>query len=284
MCIRDRLDSDKKETKLVRVNLDDFSIKTDSFIKPKIGSNETESAFTKHNSLIYEDLIYQIKTSSKEMSLTVKNLNNKEIIKQLNLKKEDSITFKNGPIYQEKTSSSIFFPKSERKLEKTSKFLRKMSRSNVGLTTEIVNKKIQLTIGGYIEIKSSGGGFGVAGFAGGGVAGLAFAGLSTGFNPTFANYNSYSSTKTTFINCLFDYEFNHKQGDFTNNVFDRIKEYEDSFTQKLLADGTYEPIAFPEFNIKLKNVFYHKDKHFLGYINSKKKTYHVVEFDTQVTP
>ena len=278
------VDKSKNVTKVVRVNLEDFSIKTESFEKPKLEPKEGQTAyFTKHNSFIHDGLIYQVKASSTEMKLTAKKLIDKEIVQELNVKKKDSITFKNGPIYQEKKSSSIFAPESERQLEKTSKFLRKMSNANAGITVDIVNEKMQLTIGGHIERKSSGGGFGVAGFAGGGlVGGLAVAGISSGFNPTFTNYNSYSSSKTTYINCLFDNEFNHLQGDFKDNIFDRIKEYEESFTKKQLSDGTYEYIFNPEVKIKLKNVFYHKDKHYIGYINSKTKTYHLVEFSNEL--
>ena len=97
------------------------------------------------------------------------------------------------------------------------------------------------------------------------------------------NYNSYSSSKTTYINCLFDENFNHLDGKLEENVFDKIKKFEKRFklesATKKLSDGSYENLEYPQYKMKLKNVFYHNGKHYLGYIQSKTKKYHLVQFE-----
>ena len=80
------------------------------------------------------------------MIFRVKNLNDKKNIKEITLKKEDSIIFKNGPIIQEKNVSS--FSSNKRKLEKTAKFLRKVSLSNAGITAIESNSKLQFKLEG----------------------------------------------------------------------------------------------------------------------------------------
>ncbi|MBT8244236.1 MAG: hypothetical protein HKP48_02865 [Winogradskyella sp.] len=143
--------------------------------------------YKRYNSFIHKDKIFQLASSKKEMSFQVKDLNNR-LIKEFYLTKEDSILFKNGPIIQEGRTALPF--QNRRELEASSKYLRKISSGNIGLSVLKVDRLYEITIGGYKIVPTNKVGFGV-GF--GGNTGGTFVGVGAGsyapvFNPTFFNY------------------------------------------------------------------------------------------------
>lgn len=196
------------------------------------------------------------------MKFTIKDFSSKELLKEIVLKKEDSITFKNTPIVQE--SPSAFSGKRIRKMEQTSKFLRKISAGDIGISAYKKNNQYRITLGSKKEIARGGAMMPMGGF--GGIPLGGFGPLSVGFNPTFFAYGGYSSTKTTRIDCLFDNKFEHVPGDVPDNIFDKIKAFEDTF-----EDNYFE-------KLELRNLFWHGDKLYFGYISTKDRNYHLVEF------
>jgi len=64
--------------------------------------------------------------------------------------------------------------------------------------------------------------------AGFGAVGGAVAGVGNAFvTPTFYAYSGYTYTKSTRIDCLFDENMTHVQGEVAVNAFDHIKEFSD---------------------------------------------------------
>lgn len=255
----------KGETRIIKVDMNDFSVTSSSFEKPVIFPTEPGFPVSyKHNSFIHNGILYQLSINSKEMKFVAIGLDSKTKLKEINLKKEDSITFKNGPIIQEGGSS--FQSARIRKLEKTSKFLRKVGNSDVGITAYKKSDTLQLTIGGYIVVQSSGAPIlvGGGGAIGGAISGAAFA-LSSAFNPTFGAYGAYSSTKSTYIDCKFDKDFKHIEGDRLENAFDKIKIFEDNFVENYFSNNKNikKEDQFGKITprMKLKNVFYHNNKY-----------------------
>lgn len=271
-------DKEKKHTRLVRVKIPEFSVTTEIFDKKKLTIDGYESSFN-HNSFFYKNTLYQISINNKEMYFSAKDTYSKKLLKDIVLKKEDSITFKNGPIVQE-GGSSIFAEGRVRKLEKTSKFLRKVSSGFTGISAYTVGDLTQITLGSYI-VTQSGGGMMMGGF--GGVAGGSIGAISVAFNPTFGAYGGYSSSKSTYIDCLFDINFNHVPGDRKENVFDHIKKFEDNFKENNTSRAKESiniddeiKVIYPK--MKLKNVFYHNGNHYLSYLDTFDKKYHIVKF------
>lgn len=248
-------DNDKNKTKVVTLSPETFEFTVSEFDQPI--TNQID--FINHNSYLYDDKIFQIKSSASLMKFTIKDLNTKELLKEITLNKKDSITFKNTPIIQE--GPGLFAGKKTREMEETTKFLRKISRGDIGISVFKQNDDYKIILGSKIEIRSGGGGFSPMG----GFGGIPMGGIgpfTMSFNPTFYAYGGYSSSKSTHIDCLFDSEFKHVQGEISKNVFDKIKSFEDEYENKQ----------------KLKNVFFHSSKLYFGYLSTIDKNYHLVEF------
>ncbi|MFC6877263.1 hypothetical protein ACFQZF_02680 [Flavobacterium myungsuense] len=262
-------DNQNTKTKVISINTKDFTSKEYDFDKPKLMDDSFSSS---DNSFINNGILYQAICSSDEMILTVKYLKNNNLIKEFTVYNDiDTIEFKNSPIIQE--NSSIWFKdnKRVRELEKSSKFLRKVSNGKLGIVAFPLNNNIQLTIGGYTE--RSGGGFGGMPMMGGGIpmGGFALGGGFTGtmsFNPFMSAYNSYSYTKSTRIECLFDTSFNHVEGEISKNIFDKIHEHE----KIIEVEKRYD------LGLNRKNVFRHNNRFYLSYIDERNKKYHIIEF------
>lgn len=249
------------KTSVIVVNVSDFSKKEIVFAKPKLDKKSDPSS---HNSLYNNGVFYQAVCSYNELKLTAKNFATQELLKELNITDtNDTISFKNGPIIQE--NASIWFKdnKRVRELEKSSKFLRKVSNGQLGIVSFINKNNIrQITVGGYIQ-RSGGGGFGMmpmGGFAMGGFTngGMLFAPT---FNPFMGAYNSYSYTKSTRIDCLFDKDFNHVEGEVEKNIFDKIHDEESKIKSQL----------------NLKNIYRHNNKYYLSYLNNTDDKYNIIE-------
>lgn len=245
------LDDYDNYTLVVEFNAPDFSPKFTKIYYPKLESIDKTT-----NSYIFEDKIAQIASNNSHLFFEIKDFKSKAVLKSISVTKKDSINFKNGPILQE--GSSYSFGKT-RKLEKTSKFLRKMSNQNNGISVYPQDGNYRITIGGIVE-RSRGSGMMMPGFNNFPVG--QFGAFTMSFNPAGFAYNSYTSTGSTRIECLFDNEFNHIKGEIKDNVFDRVNQYKDNI-QNLHAD----------------NIFYLDNKVFFGFYQPANKTYQLIQFE-----
>ncbi|WP_299433222.1 hypothetical protein [uncultured Aquimarina sp.] len=255
-------DHNIEETKLCYLNLEDYSTSFKTFDKP----SKKEEGFKKSNSFLYKDELFQIASSSSKMKFIVSNVTSGEIIKEYAINKKDSITFKNSPIIQE--GSMTFFGFSEdqtREMEKTTKFLRKISQGNLGISVAKGEKGYNIILGGIQEIRTgSGAGFG-SGF-GSGFGTSVSSGVpvyfNVGFNPASMEYGRYTSSKQTYIKCLFDTNMEHLQGKFETNSFDRLRKFERKISYFMA-----------------KNIFTHKGKLYYGLFHTKDKVYRLYQFE-----
>ncbi len=252
-------DNDNSKTIVATVSPTNYEMNIDKFEQLK----SDNAYFQNYNSYIYDDKLFQIISSPDEMKFSIRDIESKELLKSIVLKKEDTITFKNTPIIQE--GPGFIAGTRTREMEETSKFLRKISRGDVGISAYKQNTNYKITIGSKIEIKSGGGMMMPMGGFGGMPMGTVGS-LSVSFNPTFFAYSGYSSTKSTHIDCLFNDKFEHLEGEISENVFDKIKTFEDGFTK----NTSNEP--------QLKNVFRHNGKLYFGFVASQDKNYHLIEF------
>lgn len=265
-------DTDKDKTLVaILAPSKEFDIILKEFDKPILEPTD----LINHNSYLYKEKIYQIVSSPKTLVFTIRDFNSNELLKVLNIKKDEEISFKNTSIIQEGTS----FGNKTRTLEDTNKFLRKVSRGDIGIASYFSKGKYKITIGSEIE-RASGGGFApMGGF--GGIPMGSFGPLSVSFNPTFFAYGGYSSSKSTRIDCLFDNNFKHVKGDISDNVFDRIKAFEELFNnnKKKTTEGSSNlNVEKYSGELELNNLFRHQGKLYFGYINTDDRNYHLIEF------
>ncbi|MFD1062441.1 hypothetical protein ACFQ1Q_04220 [Winogradskyella litorisediminis] len=245
-------EDEENGTLVYTIDLNTLFISESSFLYPKGKIDD----FKKFNSFIYEDRIFQLASSRKEMSFQIKDLD-ATILKEFYVTKEDSITFKNGPIVQEGQTYLPF--QNRRELEASSKYLRKISSGDIGLSILKNDNLYEIILGGYKQVQSAG--FGI-GFGGNNLA------FNTGtgtfvpiFNPTFYNYNSFSSTKATFFETVLTENFEHVKKEFEPSINDCIDDY--------MVD--YKGIT-------AEDLFFVDETPYYTYINLKKKEFVLVDF------
>lgn len=274
-------DHRQEATDIAKITLPDLNFETAIFKQMEIAQKE----FTNHNSYLFDNKLFQIKVSAYEMKFGVKDFNTKAILKEIFLQKDDSITFKNTPIIQKGPGWLLPGATQTRKLEATSKFLRKVSKGKTGISVTKQDTNYKITLGSEVEIARGAGGFGaMPGF--GGVPIASFGAISMSFNPTFFAYGGYSDSKSTHIDCLFDENFQHIQGKVKDNIFDNIKTYEDdlskSNSKKITVEGDIYDDDFNDSDFKntpkLKNVFKHNNTLYLSFVGAQDKSLHIVAF------
>jgi len=241
-------DEEDLQTIFYKIDLENLSMEQALYQYPKGRIWD----FKKYNSFILEDKIFQLGINIDEMKIIVKNFDG-EILKEFYIEKNQPISFKNSPIIQDGQTFVPFV--NHREMEETSKFLRKVSSGNIGLTGYRDGDLYSFTIGGYKEVSGGGGGMMMGG-------GYGLTGASTGgyYSPTFYSYSTYSSSVSTFFNTHLDSDFNYIAKKESKNIFDRIKEFKKSIQYESAED-----------------VFIHDGKVYFSYYNLKEKTLRIIE-------
>lgn len=194
------------------------------------------------NSFLHGNHFFQVHSTPKQLYLSVYNLPTKTLIKEFNIENDKPITFKNTPIIQEGGELDKY-----REMEKTSKFLRKVTHSNLGVSVLENDSNYIITLGASETFENSQSYFPInGGFIGGTISGA----LSSIFI-------SYSRTKSTRIECLFDKGFNHISGDIPKNAFNRINDFQ--------KENELE-------NMPFQSLFKYEDDYIWSYYNSISKS------------
>lgn len=227
------LDVNDKYTEMLMINLDDFKATSTSFNKPL---QENTSSSKKTNSFLNGDKLLMLAATKERLELHVNDFKKERLLASFNVRKNDSITFKNSPIITEK--EDFFGNYSE--FEKTKRFLRRITRHKLGVSSVKIDNTYQVTIGGYELVENQDPlttqPFNV------GIPILFLDGVTVFFNPIHYAFKSYSHTQATRIECVFDEDFNHIKGQLSKNVFDKIKDnrgYSDEATTVFKYKGYY---------------------------------------------
>lgn len=214
------------------------------------------SRFKNFNSFVKDEHFFHIASSKEEMLFQVKDFDN-NVIKDYYVAQEDDILFRNSDLIQDGST----FQSKKRLLETTKQYLRKITSGNLGIAIHEQDDFNIVTLGSHTVIKS-GGGYAFP-------AGPAMLPVSSGpvfiaptYNPTFSSFNSYGASKDVYFNTVLDEDYDHdKSATYDENIFDRIKNYQDTLKWEEGID-----------------VFIHNKKTFFSHFNVKKKTYSLVQF------
>ncbi|MVO09575.1 hypothetical protein GOQ30_10430 [Flavobacterium sp. TP390] len=236
-------------TQCIFINLNSFDYTLKYFKKPSV---QGDDLFFNSNSYIFNNQIFQIKTTEEEFYLTLKDRDD-NLLKTHHLKKSDSLYFKNSPVFQENGDFG-----GKREFDKSSKFIRKINSLNCGLTVHNFNNNYLITIGGL----STTGKMTTGVFVGGSMFGATGALIGAALSPALDSFNSYANQKVVYTNCLFDKSLNHLEGDVPLFAFDQVRSY---------LDGNK--------NLKLKTLFKVKDVYYLGFYQDKQNQYCLKKFD-----
>lgn len=221
-------DNNKGFTQLINININDFTYEVKSYAQPYIEPTEFDMATS--NSFLLKDRLIQIKLNTQLMYISVKDLAGNEL-KTFTSIADKEIDFKNSDIIQE--NGSI---RNTRILDKSSQLLRKVSNLNPSLSCYSYNDKIYFTLGAVSLVQNNNSV--IYGAMIGGMAG-ALIGAAVSSNYSVNNLNSYNGRKVVYINCLFDSEFNHIDGEVKKLAFDELRFFANE-KQDLLSQTVFK--------------------------------------------
>ena len=246
-------DNNKEYTQIISLDLKTLNYSLRQIEKPFVPKNTKKKA----NSYINGDHFYTMTSTSEKFIFRAHDFKSGGLTKEYLTTVNDTISFKNSPIIQE---GGVY--DSYREMEKTRKYLRKITAGDLGISVYNINGNRQIILGGKKETKTNPGmmmgGFGMIPI---GTIGA----VSFSINPTFFAFDSYVNTKSTYIECLFDENFNHLEGEFQKNVFDKIKDYKDLITN---GDG----------GDMIDTVFRFDNNYIFGFYNARSKRYNLRKF------
>lgn len=136
-------DQNSRKTQVFDINLDTYNILEKNFTQ-----SNTQKPKKASNSFFLEDQIYQINANEEELLLDIKDYNNSETIKSIKVSKNDTIQFKNSPLFIQIEDQK---PK---ELKKTSTFLKNLSALDLGISVFKNNQNSYITLGGTPKIQN----------------------------------------------------------------------------------------------------------------------------------
>ena len=235
----------KKNTYLIDLNInsDNYSIST---IKNQ--NFDKKNKKSEANSFILDPWFFDAYSTTYGITLNVYDVKTQRLNKTFNIIPGDSIAFKNSPIIHDSGTSHPI-----RDLEKTTRFVRKVNSSNIGIAVYPYRNNYILTLGAThkspnLTLVTLGGVLG-------GIVGAAI----------FSTFDAYGRTESTHIKCIFDPKFEHLTGDIPQNGFDLINNF---LKENNLTKAT------------VQTVFKYQDKYIWGYYHKAGKFYRFHTFNS----
>ncbi len=210
------VDSSDKMTYSLHFNLETNTSSASILDKEVI---DKETTRTKTNSFLFDDKLFVLKCSSAALDFSIYDAQSKEKLTSYNATKEEIISFKNTPLMHQGGST-----KSEKELDKTTKFLRLVANSNPAIAVFKKDGNYIITLGATKEVSSGGAPLIIPG---GGLGGAIGAGLVSGLaNSTLYHYNAYSRTQSTHFKLVLDADLKFvPDAEVPLNAFDDINDF-----------------------------------------------------------
>jgi hypothetical protein len=145
-------------TRIMEISLPDYHVKKEEHSQMRLNSKTLYTPLT--SSALWRNCLAQAVAYPDTLKIRFIELTEKKVIKEFGTNKDDTISFKNSPIYQE-GGGTIFSSTREIELKKTSQLLRKISGGELAMgVSDIQNSKVEMIIGSFKEVVSPSG-FGV---------------------------------------------------------------------------------------------------------------------------
>ena len=246
------IDNNNSCTSIIRINLDTKFTTMFEVEKQKI--NENSAVETDSNSFIVNDKIFQIVCSEKEVNLSCKELNG-TLIKEYSINENDDFKINNTPFVKESVYGI------ERELEKTSQFLRKFIRYNIGISVVNTNSEYIVTLGSISDEKFKAKplfnkNYNTVNL----ISSIAGPLVSLpDMSPYFYSYLEYIQRKSIYTTCVFDDHMEHLSNKIEDSAFEKI----DKFEKEYNVDETFE----------IKTIFKVKEEFIFGFYIPRKGLY-----------
>ena len=221
------LDFCETMTQVIIIDLNTHQSALKNIEKPVLKNPEKERLKT--NSFIIDHKIIQIAVLPNEINLSLKELDG-TLIKMHIISENEEFKIKNKPFVRQNHMGS------ERSLETTSQFLRKIYRSNIGVSAYKLYENYYVTLGSISIERPTGGGFGM------GMPGVPMAGNFAlhPINPIGINYFGYSNRRSISTDCLFDKNLNHVKGQIEPLAFDKIEELKKKYSSNFILETVFK--------------------------------------------
>lgn len=233
------LDHNYKETQAFDIDLNTFEIQEKKFPQPT-----TKKQTGLSNSYYHENKMYQLTSNEDELLFEIKEYQSGESIKNIPVSKNDTIPFKNSPLWVQMSGQK------PRELKNTAKFLQRMLFLNVGLTVYKTPKAILITLGGTNDGQSN-------------------YDLSTGINASVSgNFTdiaydllNYSGPTTVYFESVFDKKLQHSKQEQEPLAIDFISRFREE-----------------HFEVSLSSIIRYKNYYIFGYYDTYAKQYTMRKF------
>ena len=233
------LDHNYKETQAFDIDLNTFEIQEKNFPQPT-----TKKQTGLSNSYYHENKMYQLTSNEDELLFEIKEYQSGESIKNIPVSKNDTIPFKNSPLWVQMSGQK------PRELKNTAKFLQRMLFLNVGLTVYKTPKAILITLGGTNDGQSN-------------------YDLSTGINASVSgNFTdiaydllNYSGPTTVYFESVFDKKLQHSKQEQEPLAIDFISRFREE-----------------HFEVSLSSIIRYKNYYIFGYYDTYAKQYTMRKF------
>ncbi|SHL74739.1 hypothetical protein [Flavobacterium chilense] len=133
-------DYNLKKTQVFDLDMETSEVTEKNFDQP-VSKTPTRTS----NSFYNENKLFQIKASKDEFLLNIKDFDSGKTIKNIALSKNDTIRFKNSPLYLQINDNK------PQELKTTGKFLKQLSNLSAGISVLKSKNTNLITFGGYIE-------------------------------------------------------------------------------------------------------------------------------------
>jgi hypothetical protein len=233
------LDHNYKETQAFDIDLNTFEIQEKKFPQPT-----TKKQTGLSNSYYHENKMYQLTSNEDELLFEIKEYQSGESIKNIPVSKNDTIPFKNSPLWVQMSGQK------PRELKNTAKFLQRMLFLNVGLTVYKTPKAILITLGGTNDGQSN-------------------YDLSTGINASVSgNFTdiaydllNYSGPTTVYFESVFDKKLQHSKQEQDPLAIDFISRFREEHSE-----------------VTLPSIIRYKNYYIFGYYDTYAKQYTMRKF------
>ncbi|MEO7977202.1 hypothetical protein [Flavobacterium sp.] len=228
-------DYNLKSTKVLNLNFETLGVSEKIFNQPV-----SKTASKTSNSFFYDNKLLQVKASNEELLFDIKAFDSGKTLKNFTISKNDTIPFKNSPLFVQISQ------KKPQEVKTTAKFLKQLSDLNAGISAFKNRKNTFISLGGFAEYQVLNYNYGQDNFFG------------DFNNPGYSEY----SNKMVFFDSMFNSGF-----EFVNS----------KQPEPLAIDNVYYYLSINK-NISLQNILKVKDDYILGYYDPKLRQFIMRKF------
>lgn len=235
-------DNNVNQTYIIVIDIKNDKYSCKSIFKKGFVKKELRS---ESNSFIMDNYFFSNYVTTSKMVFAIHDLKSGLLVKEFIINNKDIIKFKNTEFIESRDgkSNSFDYP--------TRRFLKKVVNSNLGLSVRKEERGYVISIGASEKVTEAH--FAAIGFIIGGIP----------VSAILSAFDTYSSSRSTKIDCLFDNDFNHIEGDIKPNKFDSINEFK--------RENKFKKMP-------LQSIFKYKDQYIWGFYSKQTGLYRYYSF------